>query len=90
MYTVLGLGNPGSRYENTRHNIGHMVISELANRIGVQLSRHKQSGTYAASARIGMAPGELGEQVILAISQGYMNTTGGPTASLLAYFNASP
>ena len=33
-WLVFGLGNPGPKYETTRHNIGQMVIAELASRIG--------------------------------------------------------
>lgn len=90
MYVVVGLGNPGAKYAKNRHNIGHMVIDHLVSQIGTTLSAHKQSGTRAASARIGIAPGNPGEQVILAVSQGYMNTTGGPTSSLMKYFGAEP
>ncbi|MFC5370687.1 aminoacyl-tRNA hydrolase [Arcanobacterium bovis] len=88
MYTIIGLGNPGPRYEKTRHNVGHMVIDELVNRIGTKLSDHKQSNTRAASARLGVAPGAPGEQVILAVSKSYMNTSGGPVKALMNYFNA--
>ncbi len=90
MYTVLGLGNPGAKYAGNRHNIGHMVIEELVGQIGTSLSTHKQSNTRAASARVGIAPGEPGEQVILAISNSYMNTSGGPTSSLMKYFGCEP
>lgn len=88
MYTVFGLGNPGSKYAKTRHNIGQMVIDRLVSEVGTKLSLHKQSNTQAASARIGVAPGCSGEQVILGISNGYMNTSGGPVSSLMKYFNA--
>lgn len=88
MYTVFGLGNPGSKYAKTRHNIGQMVIDRLVSEVGTKLSLHKQSNTQAASARIGVAPGRSGEQVILGISNGYMNTSGGPVSSLMKYFNA--
>lgn len=88
MYTVFGLGNPGPKYAKTRHNIGQMVIDQLVAGVGTKLSTHKQSNTQAASARIGVAPGKPGEQVILGISNGYMNTSGGPLSSLMKYFNA--
>ncbi|MFY9262407.1 MAG: aminoacyl-tRNA hydrolase [Actinomycetaceae bacterium] len=90
MFTVVGLGNPGPKYAGNRHNIGQMVIDRLAEQAGTTLAVHKQSNTRAASVRIGIAPGNPGKQAILAISNGYMNTSGGPTSSLLKYFGGEP
>ncbi len=90
MYAVMGLGNPGAKYADTRHNIGHMVVDALVARMGGTLSAHKQSNTHALSARIGVRPGEPGEQVIMAVSDSYMNTSGGPTTKLLNYFKVDP
>ena len=115
MFIVVGLGNPGKKYECTRHNIGHMVIAELAARLGVKLSRHQQTQTMAASARLmpdasaGIADalsaadahhGARGttartgtmssEQVILATSLSYMNTSGGPVSALMKYYHVDP
>lgn len=90
MYAVIGLGNPGSKYEKTRHNIGQEVIHALVCRIGTSLSAHKQSNTRAASARIGLALGQPGEQVILGMTNSYMNVSGTPVSSLLKYFNIPP
>lgn len=87
MFAVVGLGNPGAQYAHTRHNTGHMVLEELVRRMGGTLSAHRASGTHATSARIGVGPGVPGEQVILAESDSYMNTSGGPVKALLAYFN---
>ncbi|MFC5384227.1 aminoacyl-tRNA hydrolase [Arcanobacterium hippocoleae] len=90
MYTVFGLGNPGSQYAHTRHNIGQMVIAEIVHRAGTTLSAHKASNTHAASMRLGLAPGNPGMQVIAGISNGYMNTSGGPVSALLNYFGQIP
>lgn len=87
MHAVIGLGNPGPRYENTRHNIGQHVVHTLVDRIGTSLSLHKQSNTRAASARLGVAPGQPGEQVILGMTNSFMNISGGPVSSLMKYFN---
>lgn len=90
VFFVVGLGNPGEKYARTRHNIGHMVIDELVSSLGTQLSLHKQSNTMAASARLGAMPGASGEQVIFAVSNSFMNTSGGPVSSLLKYFHGAP
>ncbi len=90
MFAVVGLGNPGPRYEATRHNIGQHVVHLLARRAGTSLSAHRQSNTQACSLRVGVAPGQPGEQVILGISNGYMNRSGGPVSSLMNYFKVEP
>ena len=69
MYGVVGLGNPGATYAGTRHNCGHMVVAALAARCGGQLRSHGATQTHQLSARVGVAPGQAGEQVILATCQ---------------------
>jgi len=39
MYLIVGLGNPGKRYKLSRHNIGFMVVQNLATKIGVELKQ---------------------------------------------------
>ncbi|WP_062077980.1 aminoacyl-tRNA hydrolase [Demequina globuliformis] len=81
---IVGLGNPGDTYAGTRHNIGQMVIDELAARSGSKLSVHKKSRTRAATVRIG------GEPVVVAVPMSYMNVSGGPVSSLAAYQSVAP
>lgn len=80
-WLVVGLGNPGNQYANNRHNIGQMVVDELANRLDARFVQHK-ANAVVAEGRIVMG----GDKVILAKSNGYMNTSGGPVSGLAKYF----
>ncbi|PUU89754.1 aminoacyl-tRNA hydrolase [Halanaerobium sp.] len=78
MKVIAGLGNPGEKYAKTRHNIGFMVISELADRFKVK-SSYKFDGLV----------GDFffgGEKVILFQPMKYMNKSGQPIYRLLDYF----
>ena len=46
MKLIVGLGNPGREYENTRHNIGFMFIDEYAKQKGVEINKKKFNGLY--------------------------------------------
>ena len=89
-WVVVGLGNPGPKYEGNRHNAGRMVLDELARRAGAGFTTHR-SRAKVADVRLGTAPGGApGPRVLLAHSTGYMNVTGGPVASLLGYHRVDP
>ena len=79
MYIIVGLGNPGKQYENTRHNIGFDVIEKLAmqEHIAVLEKRHK--------AIIGKGFVE-GQKCILAKPQTFMNLSGESVRQLLDYY----
>lgn len=76
---VIGLGNPGERYADTRHNVGQMVIDELAGRGHATLAVHKKTHTRAATVRIADQP------VTLGVPMSYMNLSGGPVSALAHY-----
>ncbi|MCY3720435.1 MAG: aminoacyl-tRNA hydrolase [Anaerolineaceae bacterium] len=78
-WLIVGLGNPGRRYERTRHNVGWFVLDELARRHALQFSGNAH-GARLAEGRI------RGHAVILAKPQGYMNRSGQPTGSMLRYW----
>ena len=84
-WLIVGLGNPGPQYARTRHNIGQMVVDELAERIGNGFTAHK-AGAAVATGRL--SPG--GPRVMLAKPSTYMNVSGRPTAALAAYYSVDP
>ncbi|MFK4789222.1 aminoacyl-tRNA hydrolase [Microbacterium sp. ZW T5_56] len=84
-WLIVGLGNPGPQYEATRHNIGQMVIDELAARRGERFGAHK------AGARVSetwLRPGAA--KLILAKPNSFMNVSGGPVSSLAKFYSIEP
>ncbi|HTK65676.1 MAG TPA: aminoacyl-tRNA hydrolase [Pseudonocardia sp.] len=83
---VVGLGNPGPKYADTRHNVGFAVVDRLAARAGERFKAHKASGNTSevAEARL------VGRRVVLAKPRSYMNVSGGPVAGVLRYFGVPP
>jgi len=80
-FLVVGLGNPGPGYAGNRHNVGVMVLEELADRAGIRLSAGK-----GARARALAGEGRLaGRRVVLARPLTYMNESGSPVRGLLDY-----
>jgi PTH1 family peptidyl-tRNA hydrolase len=86
-WLVVGLGNPGDQYAATRHNVGQMVIDQLAKRHSVKLASHK-SRTHIAAYKLGV--GIDAHQIILAKSHSYMNETGGPIKALANFYSVEP
>ncbi|MFI6868385.1 aminoacyl-tRNA hydrolase [Nocardia sp. NPDC050406] len=81
---VVGLGNPGSEYERTRHNVGFMVADVLAERIGGRFTVHKKSGADLLEARLD------GRKVLIAKPRSFMNLSGRPVAALARFFSVPP
>lgn len=79
-WLVVGLGNPGPTYASTRHNIGAMVIDEIAKIHNEKLGRHKRAQADVVETRI------AGEKVVLAKPLSFMNTSGGPVKALAAFY----
>jgi len=82
---VVGLGNPGPGYAGNRHNVGQMVIAELAHRISGRFTNHKANATIAVGRS---APG--GPRLVLAKPNSFMNTSGGPVAGLARFYKVPP
>lgn len=83
MRLVVGLGNPGERYRRTRHNVGFMVVDELASRAGVQQGREAHDA-WSAPARVG------GADVLLVKPLTFMNRSGLAVARLLEEQGGAP
>ncbi|MDE0975054.1 MAG: aminoacyl-tRNA hydrolase [Candidatus Nanopelagicales bacterium] len=84
-FVIAGLGNPGPAYAGTRHNIGAMVVAELAAQLSLKLSRHKKAFAAVGEGHIGL-PGSQ-KSVVLAIPLCYMNESGGPIKSILDFYD---
>src|SRR5690349_12362417 len=90
-WLVVGLGNPGPQYAGNRHNVGHMVLDLLADRVGAKLSRHSRAQAVVGEGRLGTLPGgRPGPRVVLAKPTTYMNASGGPVANLVKYYGVDP
>ncbi|HHU08684.1 MAG TPA: aminoacyl-tRNA hydrolase [Intrasporangiaceae bacterium] len=88
-WIVVGLGNPGDRYAGNRHNIGAMVVAELASRYASPLRAHK-ARCSAAQVRLGMPAGRPGPAGVIAVPHSYMNESGGPVKALMGFYGAGP
>ena len=86
-WLVVGLGNPGDQYVATRHNVGQMVIDELAKRHSLKFSSHK-SRTDVAAYKLGV--GADVQSIILAKSHSYMNESGGPIKAVASFYSIEP
>lgn len=79
MYLIAGLGNPGSQYEMTRHNIGFHAIDYIADELGVKIKKLKYKAIYGEC--------EInGEKVFLVKPQTYMNLSGDSIVELVRFF----
>jgi PTH1 family peptidyl-tRNA hydrolase len=76
MKLIVGLGNPGSEYDRTPHNMGFMAVDRLASECGKELTR-RESQALTAHTEL------LGEKVVLAKPQTFMNLSGVSVARLL-------
>jgi PTH1 family peptidyl-tRNA hydrolase len=82
MKIVVGLGNPGRKYEHTRHNAGFMAVDEFARGLRFALTREKY---HALVGKVRIGAGD----VLLAKPQTYMNESGRSVGAILRYTSAT-
>ncbi|WP_027953480.1 aminoacyl-tRNA hydrolase [Halobacillus kuroshimensis] len=80
MKCIVGLGNPGKKYDRTRHNAGFMVLDEWAERNNWSFSQKKFNGLYTMERMDG-------EKVVLLKPQTYMNLSGESLRPLMDYYD---
>lgn len=79
MYIIAGLGNPGKKYENTRHNIGFITLDYLADRHDIKINKIKHKA-LVGEGRI------AGQKVLLVEPQTYMNLSGESLREVIDYY----
>jgi PTH1 family peptidyl-tRNA hydrolase len=80
VFLIVGLGNPGKKYDATRHNVGFEALDNLADRLSVRLSKNKFKALIGETVY-------KGEKVILAKPQTFMNLSGEAVFDMLRYYD---
>ncbi len=80
MKLIVGLGNYGGEYKNTRHNIGFMALDSYAKNNGLEIDKRKFKGLYCETSI-------NGEKVLLLKPQTYMNLSGESVRDFVSYFH---
>jgi PTH1 family peptidyl-tRNA hydrolase len=84
-WLIVGLGNPGTEYAHNRHNVGQMVLDEVASRVGGNF-KSARSRAQVLEGRLGIG----GPRVVLAKPLSYMNVSGGPVSALAKFYDIDP
>jgi len=84
MYLVVGLGNPGRQYENTRHNVGFKAVAKLAKHLKAELSFKANLDSLSCKSNIS------GSDVVLLLPQTYMNNSGQAVSLAMKKYNIKP
>lgn len=79
MYVIVGLGNPGKKYENTRHNIGFIAVDYIAEKLNIKINKIKHKALIGEGII-------LGEKVLLVKPQTYMNLSGQSVRQIVEYY----
>jgi PTH1 family peptidyl-tRNA hydrolase len=80
MQVIIGLGNPGKNYENTKHNVGFIAIDLIAETLGVKVNKLKHKA-LVGEGRIGS------EKVLLVKPQTFMNLSGESVREIVQYYD---
>src|SRR4051794_20565504 len=81
---VVGLGNPGPRYAGNRHNVGALVVDELADRVGGGRVKAPRAGAAVLGGR------RPGHRLVLPKPRSFMTVSGGPVAGLARSYKVAP
>ncbi|QOX65587.1 aminoacyl-tRNA hydrolase [Anoxybacterium hadale] len=81
MYVIVGLGNPGKKYENTKHNIGFITVDFLAERNNIKINKIKHKALVGEGTI-------AGHKVLLVKPQTYMNLSGNSVREIMDYYKA--
>lgn len=79
MYGIIGLGNPGAEYSQTRHNAGFLVIDEVAEKLGVSITRSGFQSRYGSGHYDG-------QPFLLVKPQTFMNLSGQAVKQVIDYY----
>jgi PTH1 family peptidyl-tRNA hydrolase len=80
MIVLVGLGNPGAKYANTKHNVGFLTIDRLADRHGISVTKSRHHALIGAGLI-------AGKKVLLVKPQTYMNDSGRSVRAVFDYYN---
>ena len=83
MLAIVGLGNPGEKYEHTRHNVGYDVISIIAAKLDTPIKKLKFQGTIGETIY-------KGEKLVLIKPQTYMNLSGLTVQEAMSWYKLKP
>lgn len=83
MFVIAGLGNPGKKYENTRHNAGFIMIDALAEKYGIRISEKKHKALCGTGVIEGV-------KVLLVKPETYMNLSGESIGEIMNFYKLDP
>ena len=83
MFVIVGLGNPGKKYENTRHNAGFIAIDALADKYGINISEKKHKALCGSGVI-------EGNKVVLIKPQTFMNLSGESVRAVMDFYKIDP
>lgn len=83
MYVILGIGNPGKKYEGTRHNIGFIALDYMGAHFGIKINKIKHKALIGEGSI-------AGEKVILVKPQTYVNLSGDSLREVCTFYKVPP